>query len=164
MSVNALVSIEEYLTSVYDPDVDYVDGELEDRYVGEKDHAKLQKTIMRLFEKLNAEWFVIFETRMRVSETRFRVPDVCVYEREPDEQVFTAPPLVVVEVLSPDDRMSRMQRKLDDYYTMGCRNIWILDPWEKRAFEYNGTATTEVYDKLSVSGFDINLADIFPGK
>ena len=164
MSVNALVSIEEYLTSVYDPDVDYVDGELEDRYVGEKDHAKLQKTIMRLFEKLNAEWFVIFETRMRVSETRFRVPDVCVYEREPDEQVFTAPPLVVVEVLSPDDRMSRMQRKLDDYYTMGCRNIWILDPWEKRAFEYNGTATTEVYDKLSVSGFDINLSEIFPEK
>ena len=164
MSVNALVSIEEYLTSVYDPDVDYVDGELEDRYVGEKDHAKLQKTIMRLFEKLNAEWFVIFETRMRVSETRFRVPDVCVYEREPDEQVFTAPPLVVVEVLSPDDRMSRMQRKLDDYYTMGCRNIWILDPWEKRAFEYNGTATTEIHDKLSVAGFDINLSEIFPGK
>ena len=164
MSVNALVSIEEYLTSVYDPDVDYVDGELEDRYVGEKDHAKLQKRIMRLFEKLNAEWFVIFETRMRVSETRFRVPDVCVYEREPDEQVFTAPPLVVVEVLSPDDRMSRMQRKLDDYYTMGCRNIWILDPWEKRAFEYNGTATTEIHDKLSVAGFDINLSEIFPEK
>ena len=164
MGVKTLVSVEEYLTSVYDPDVDYVDGELEDRYVGEKDHAKLQKKMTRLFEKLNAEWFVIFETRMRVSPTRFRVPDVCVYEQEPDEQVFTAPPLVVIEVLSPEDRMSRMQRKLEDYYTMGCRNIWILDPWEKRAFEYNGTATTEVYDKLSVSGFDINLSEIFPEK
>ena len=164
MSVNALVSIEEYLTSAYDPDVDYVDGDLEDRYVGEKDHAKLQVRMLQLFGKLNTKWFVIIETRMRVSPTRFRVPDVCVYEQEPDEQVFTAPPLAVIEVLSPEDRMSRMQRKLEDYYTMGCRNIWILDPWEKKAFEYNGTATTEVYDKLSVSGFDINLADIFPGK
>ena len=164
MSVKTLVSVEEYLTSVYDPDVDYVDGELEDRYVGEKDHAKLQVRMLQLFGKLNANWFVIIETRMRVSPTRFRVPDVCVYAQEPDEQVFTAPPLVVIEVLSPDDRMTRMQRKIEDYYTMGCRNIWILDPWEKRAFEYNGKATTEVYDKLSVSGFDINLADIFPVK
>ena len=163
MSVNALVSVEEYLTSVYDPDVDYVDGDLEDRYVGEKDHAKLQFELAFRF-KTQTKWFVIIETRMRVSPIRFRVPDVCVYEQEPDEQVFTAPPLVVIEVLSPDDRMSRMQRKIEDYYTMGCRNIWILDPWEKRAFEYNGTATTEVHDKLSVAGFDINLADIFPGK
>ena len=164
MSVNALVSIEEYLTSAYDPDVDYVDGDLEDRYVGEKDHAKLQVRMLQLFGKLNTKWFVIIETRMRVSPTRFRVPDVCVYAQEPDEQVFTTPPLAVLEVLSPDDRMSRMQRKLEDYYTMGCRNIWILDPWEKKAFEYNGTATTEVYDKLSVSGFDISLSDIFPVK
>ena len=164
MSVNALVGIAEYLNSVYDPDVDYVDGELEDRYVGEKDHAKLQVRMLQLFGKLNAKWFVIIETRMRASPARFRIPDVCVYEREPEEQIFTASPLVVIEVLSPDDRMTRMHSKLDDYYTMGCRNIWILDPWEKRAFEYNGTATTEVYDKLSVSGFDINLSEIFPEK
>src|SRR6185295_19323690 len=42
MDATTLISVEEYLSSVYDPDMDYVDGELEDRSVGEKDHAKLQ--------------------------------------------------------------------------------------------------------------------------
>jgi Uma2 family endonuclease len=164
MTVQAPVSIGEYLTSVYDPDVDFVDGELEDRYVGEKDHAKLQVRVLQLFGKLNPKWFVTIETRMRVSDTRFRVPDVCVYEQEPDEQVFTSPPLAVVEVLSPDDRMTRMHRKLEDYYTMGCRNVWLLDPWGKKAFAYDGTAITEVHDELSVAGFDIKLSEVFPEK
>ncbi len=34
-----LVSVDEYLHSVYEPDVDYVDGVLEDRNVGEKKHG-----------------------------------------------------------------------------------------------------------------------------
>ena len=40
------VSVEEYLHSVYDPDVDYVDGVLEERSVGEWDHAWLQRTLL----------------------------------------------------------------------------------------------------------------------
>ena len=42
MDATTLISVEEYLSSGYDPDMDYVDVELEDRNVGEKDHAKLQ--------------------------------------------------------------------------------------------------------------------------
>ncbi|MFN0105613.1 MAG: hypothetical protein ACKV2U_26445 [Bryobacteraceae bacterium] len=37
----------------------------------------------------------------------------------------------------------------------------MLDPWDKKAFAYDGTATTEVHDKLSVAGFDVNLSEIF---
>ena len=32
------VSVEEYLHSVYEPDLDYVDGRLEERNMGEFDH------------------------------------------------------------------------------------------------------------------------------
>ena len=46
--VDALVSVEEYLHTVYRPDCDYVDGELVDRNVGEKSHAKAQRKIMLL--------------------------------------------------------------------------------------------------------------------
>ena len=126
MDATTLISVEE-LFSGYDPDMDYVDGELEDRNVGEKDHAKLQLRMARLLDNLSG-WFVTIETRIKVSSSRFRVPDVCVYAQEPDEQVFKDPPLLVVEILSPEDRMSRMQRKIEDYYRMGCKNIWILDP------------------------------------
>ena len=42
MGVATLVPVEEYLSTSYDPDCDYVDGELEDRNVGEKGHSKVQ--------------------------------------------------------------------------------------------------------------------------
>ncbi len=142
MEATSSVPVAQYLSSVYDPDVDFVEGELEDRNVGEKDHAKLQLRVARLLDTGN--WFVIIETRIRISPTRYRVPDVCVYKHEPAEQVFHTAPWIVVEILSPEDRMSRMQRKLEDYYTADCPNIWILDPWRRRAYRYDGTSIGEV--------------------
>jgi Uma2 family endonuclease len=162
MDATTLVSVAEYLSSVYDPDLDYVDGELEDRNLGEKDHAKLQLKMVRLLDNLGG-WFVTIETRIKVSPTRFRVPDVCVYAREPDEQVFNDPPLLVIEVLSPEDRMSRMQRKIEDYYRMGCMNVWILDPWRRKAYLYDGIAMVEAQGTLTtdVPRLSLAISDIF---
>jgi Uma2 family endonuclease len=163
MGTKALVSAEEYLSSVYEPDMDYVDGELEDRNVGEKDHSKLQFRVAKMLDALGG-LFVTIEARIQVSSTRFRVPDVCVYEREPDEQIFHAPPLLVVEILSPDDRMARMQRKIEDYHRMGCMNIWLLDPWRRKGYQFDGTALVEVHGSLTTTSARLNLriSNIFP--
>jgi Uma2 family endonuclease len=136
------VPVAEYLSSAYAPDVDFVEGVLEDRNGGEKDHAKLQLRVVRLLD--TGKWFVTIETRIRISPTRYRVPDVCVYEHEPAEQVFQTAPWIVVEILSPEDRMSRMQRKMEDYHAIGCPNIWILDPWRRKAYRFDGTSIVEV--------------------
>jgi Uma2 family endonuclease len=166
MGATTLVSIADYLSGVYDPDMDYVDGELEDRNVGEKDHAKLQLRVARLLDNMldhMGAWFVTIETRIKTSATRFRVPDICVYAEEPEEQVFETPPLLVVEVLSPEDRMSRMQRKMEDYYGMGCRNVWILDPWRRKAFQFDGTAIVAAQGILTtdIPGLSLSISDIF---
>jgi Uma2 family endonuclease len=142
MGTTTSVPVGEYLSSVYDPDMDFVEGELEDRNVGEKDHAKLQLRVVRLLD--TGAWFVTIETRIRISPTRYRAPDVCVYEQEPEEQVFHTAPWIVVEILSPEDRMSRMQRKMEDYHAIGCPNIWILDPWRRKAYLFDGTSIVEV--------------------
>ena len=42
MSSATLISVSEYLKSSYRPDCDYVDGRVEERNVGEHDHAALQ--------------------------------------------------------------------------------------------------------------------------
>lgn len=69
-----LVSVEEYLRTVYHPDCDYVDGAIVERYVGEKSHAKLQQEILFYLHRRRSQWgiFVIQETRVQVSPTRFR--------------------------------------------------------------------------------------------
>jgi Uma2 family endonuclease len=74
------------------------------------------------------------ETRLKVANNRYRVPDVCVYlGHEPDEQVFTGPPFLCVEILSPEDRMSRTMTVVQDYLAMGVKQVWIFDPWKKKA-------------------------------
>jgi len=52
--------------------------------------AKLQLRVVRLLDTGN--WFATIETRIRISPTRYRVPDVCVYEHEPEEQSFQTAP------------------------------------------------------------------------
>jgi Uma2 family endonuclease len=67
---------------------------------------------------------------IRVSASRFRIPDVCVISRDQAiEPVFAKPPLVCIEVLSKDDALRSMQARIDDYRAFGVPNIWILDPY-----------------------------------
>jgi Uma2 family endonuclease len=144
-----LVSVEEYLHTDYEPDCDYVDGELEDRNVGEKDHGKVQLALLLFLHGRRKEWniFLIQEQRIQVAPTRFRVPDVCVFAGpEPEEQIFHHPPFLCVEVLSPEDRMSRMQRKIDDYLKFGVAYVWVVDPQTRRGWIYTVEGMREVQD------------------
>jgi len=130
--------------------------------VGEKDHSKLQFRIQMLLSRVSG--IKIFsQVRIRVSPTRFRVPDVSVYLTEPAEQVFTTPPFLVIEILSPEDRWSRLTRKLEDYFVMGCPNIWILDPLRRKVDRYQGEAVCEVHDafRTTDSRIMVHLPDIW---
>jgi hypothetical protein len=42
---STLIPIEEYLHTSYHPDREYVDGDIQERNLGEKDHSKLQKPL-----------------------------------------------------------------------------------------------------------------------
>jgi Uma2 family endonuclease len=77
--------------------------------------------------------------------------------------VFVTPPLLIVEILSPEDRMSRMQRKVEDYVAMGCQNVSILDPARRKAYRYDGRATVDVQDTVVADEpeLTISLSQIF---
>jgi len=101
-SLSQLISIEEYLNTTYRPDVDYVDGEIEERNPGEFDHADLQSELNAVLRAHQKDWGVgvVVETRARVSPTRVRIPDVCVLSATlPRERIISHPPLLRVEVL-----------------------------------------------------------------
>jgi Uma2 family endonuclease len=136
MTTRTLIPVEEYLTTVYRPDCDYVDGEVLERNLGERDHGRLQLRLGAYFLARQAEWdtYAIVEQRVQVRPGKFRVPDVCVVLGSTDEQVLTAPPFLCVEILSPEDRMSRVQDRIDDYFTMGVAHVWVVDPARRSAF------------------------------
>jgi len=133
------------------------------RIAGEKDHSKLQFKVQMLLSRV-AGISIFPEVRIRVAPTRYRAPDVAVYLTEPSEQVFTTPPFLVVEILSPEDRWSRLTRKLEDYFAMGCPNIWILDPVQSKAYRYEGEAVCEVHNafRSTDSRIILQLPDIWP--
>jgi Uma2 family endonuclease len=89
---------------------------------------------------------------MRVSATRVRIPDVCVFYRDlPIEQVFTQPPLLCIEVLSPEDRVSRVEERIEDFLRFGVRNVWVIDPakqagWDCSSGNWVRTSTFTVPD------------------
>ena len=130
------VTIEEYLSISYRPDCDYIDGEVQERNLGEFDHARLQTAIAIYFGARRKEWGirVVVEQRVQVSPTRFRIPDVCVILGEPTSQILREPPFICIEILSPEDRVSRMNERVADYLQFGVSYIWILDPKTREAW------------------------------
>ena len=134
------VPVEKYLRTAYHPDVEYVDGELVERHVGDHKHSRLQV--------LAASWLslqerdrrirVLIGPRLRVSEPeqRYRIPDVCVmalpYRSEP---VLTTPPHLAIEILSPDDETADILAKVAGYLRFGIPHIWIVNPYKGTVLE-----------------------------
>jgi Uma2 family endonuclease len=139
MATTTHIPIEVYLRSSYEPDAEYVDGVIEERAVGEYDHAAWQEAICYWFRQHGHDWNVRVkpELRIQVAPTRFRVPDVTVLDRvQSIEQIVTHPPVAVFEILSPEDTMQRLKRKLEDYRIMGIPEVWVIDPQDGAYYRY----------------------------
>jgi Uma2 family endonuclease len=150
MPVTELISVGEYLSTDYSPDCDFVDGVLEDRHVGERDHGLLQAALIVWFSGRRKELgtAVIPEQRVQVSASRYRIPDVCVTLGLPDEQIFTSPPFLCIEILSPEDQMGRVLAKIADYLNFGVPYVWVIDPRKRSATVYTANEVLPVSDGI----------------
>lgn len=132
------VSVSEYLHTSYHPDCDYVDGVIEERNLGELDHAEVQRALILWLSQHEREWGIrtVPEIRVQTSPTRFRIADICIVSiAAPREQIIKTPPVAIIEVMSPEDRVPRYSVRLDDYRKMGVRNIWVIDPASRKGFD-----------------------------
>jgi len=146
MSSATLVSVQEYLATSYRPDRDFVDGELQERNLGELEHSLLQTAIGAWFWVRQKEWNVVpvVEQRVQVTPTRFRIPDITVLRSDQArEPIITSPPLILIEVLSKDDTLRSMRERVDDYLNFGVQHVWIVDPATRRAYVCSATGFQE---------------------
>jgi Uma2 family endonuclease len=158
-TASTLISIEEYLRTSYHPDCDYVDGQIEERNVGEREHARLQAILSAWFFNHETAWSVetLVEQRIRVGPRRVRIADICLVRRDaPKEQVTVTPPLLCVEILSPEDRLPRATRVMEDYARMGVPNLWLLDPKDRVAYIYASDGLLKLtIDRLTIPNAEI---------
>jgi Uma2 family endonuclease len=147
MATTSQVPVELYLRSSFEPDAEYVDGHIEQRPMGEFDHASWQQAIQHWFLQHSREWNIRVrpELRVQVSPTNYRVPDVVVFDRDhPIEQILTRAPIAVFEVLSPEDTIPRMLRKLADYEQMGIPTIIVVDPGPQQIYQYQSGSLSKL--------------------
>jgi Uma2 family endonuclease len=164
MATAVQLPVSEYLRTTYRPDREYIDGELRERNVGKWEHARLQLLLAAWFFQHEQAWNIISSTeqRTRVGDRRIRIPDLVVLRPAPQPDVLTEPPLLIVEILSPDDTYSELQERCEDYLHMGVETIWLIDPATRsgRMCTAAGWVATE---RLDVPGTPIHveLAPLF---
>jgi Uma2 family endonuclease len=131
------VTVEEYLSTAYEHDCEYVDGVIEERDLSEFEHAYIQGLLIGLFVKNRDAWGVypLAEQRIHAQKTRFRVPDIAILrEGSIREPILTHPPLLAIEVQSPDIPLRKTELKSAEYLAFGIQYVWVVDPWSRAAW------------------------------
>lgn len=163
MATGLAVSVEEYLRTSYRPDCDYVDGAVVERSLGERKHSRAQREICFFlrdrYPQLRERIYP--EQRVQVRRDRFRVPDVCVTaEGAPDEDIVTVPPALCIEILSPEDSLAEMRRRVDDYLAMGVPTGWIVDPVSREAWVVELGRFEAAGGVLRAAGIEMPIAEV----
>jgi Uma2 family endonuclease len=86
-----------------------------------------------------------------------------------DERPLPLVPDFVIEVVSPTDKVSELDEKIDAYLTDGVRLIWVIDPQRRKATVYApdmeqprhlvGDALLDASEVIA--GFQVRLSSLF---
>jgi Uma2 family endonuclease len=166
MATPVLIPVSEYLATSYDPDCDYIDGEVQERNMGEGPHSLMQMALSAIFLANRRAWKAtpLPEQRVQTSATRYRIPDLCLITPGTVDRIIVTPPILCVEIISSGQTLRDMQARTDDYLAMGVRQVWVFDPIRRQAFAPVSQGTLQpASGTLSVEGTPIALAldDIF---
>ena len=111
---------------------------------------------------------------IRRNPATVRAADIVFISKERDlrpraKGYFEIVPELVVEVLSPEDRMSRVREKLRDYFSAGVQIVWVVDSTLRRVLVHRSLTDVTVLDDRQIltdeellPGFSVAVSDLFP--
>jgi len=165
MATKAQITAEQYLHMTFEHDAEFVRGEIVERGMPDRLHSTIQFLILMAIGRL-IKSFPLFpypELRLRLEPRVFRIPDISVFAGEaPKQNVPSTAPLLVIEILSKDDRHHNLMQKLEEYRVWGVPNIWVVDPHAKRFAVYTDMGLQYV-SSLSLADYPLDLTpgDLF---
>jgi Uma2 family endonuclease len=165
MGVKAAASLDEYLrTSFPDLDREYRDGEIVERSLPDTLHSRTQALIAFFFETLHKRLsvFVYPELRLKLRESLVLIPDICVYWPDRASSRFPdVPPLLAIEIMSPDDRLTAVREKLEEYRAWGVKHVWLVDPNSRRLYTCDAGLTEVATLRVAEIDAELTPGDIF---
>ncbi len=162
-SVAGLVSAEEYLRTTYKPACDYIDGVLRQKPMPTWKHGVIQTQLGSAINGSRTHR-AASELAVRLRQGKYLVPDVAVQAKPEIQDPYPSEPIALcIEVLSPEDRFSEALAKCDDYLAWGVPMTWIVDPEERRAWQYSGRTPREIPATGSLTAGDlaVPLSELF---
>jgi Uma2 family endonuclease len=158
-----------------------VDGELVERAMGNEaswigalitrylvDHCVTNRLGLVFNSEAGYRCFADDPNRVRRPDVSFvragRLPG-----NRPPRGYAIIPPDLAVEVISPNDLASEVERKIDEYLAAGVRLIWVVNPDTRKVSIYKPDGSIRrlsEHDELDgddvVPGFRCQIAAIFP--
>lgn len=140
----SLYSFEEYLQCDQDPDNHYelIDGKLELMNPPTFRHILIcdfiRDALKAEINRLELPWLSMREGGVRTGWRKSRIADIYVVEKQQvmdslDESgVLSTPPLLIVEVVSPESIKRDYRYKRSEYAAIGINEYWIVDPIEQQ--------------------------------
>ena len=90
------------------------------------------------------------------------------YTQKQSDSYLDVAPVLVVEILSPNDTWAEVMQKLREYFGIGVRLIWIIDSTARTVFAYRSITDVREFteqDDLSgddvLPGFTMKVANLF---
>ncbi len=156
------LTIEQYLSTSFEVDMEYIDGELREKPVTAFIHGRVQILLGVWFRQFEKELEIVagVEARTLVAPERVRLPDfLLVRAARLERKVVTSPPLLVIEVLSDDDKHKDLVARAKDLESLGCPAIWLLDPEEQTLQAWSGEAWVPVLEQkpMTPAGAPLDL-------
>jgi len=164
MVTKAAFPVAEYLRTTFPGlDKEYWEGELVERSLPDWLHGRTQLLIGAFFlalDKALSLWPSV-ETRVEIREDVFLIPDVAVFQGVKPELVPKTPPIVVIEVLSPDDKLAKVREKLEEFRAWGVTHVWLVDPHSKRMYTCDAGLVEVATLRIPELSVELKPADIF---
>jgi len=127
-------------------------------------HSLIQRNLLVALSRKYPHLYALPELRSRTRSTRHRIPDVCVLLAFPKTKFLLDAAFVAIEILSEDDRMSKMMEKLEEYAAKGVPNIWVIDPRLQKLSIYKSGDLHEIRDDVIATSeprLELTRAEIF---
>lgn len=114
-------------------------------------HGKIEVRLARLLdeyvEKSGIGWVLSGEVGIvtKRNPDRVRGVDLAFLSREQASNIpdgfLTVAPELVVEIVSPNDRWTDIREKIDEYFAIRVKQVWIVEPQSRQILVY--TSPTE---------------------
>ena len=77
-------------------------------------------------------------------------------------------PEVVVEIVSPNDRWQDLRQKIEDYFSIGVDQVWVVEPSTRNFLVFDAPADMRKFGEEdhfeaegALKGFSLRIADLF---